>query len=207
MGFLVTNNPAAYVNIGNIAICYYSKYCAGLPSSTIPNNYISTYNISASSGSLTEVIKSTCLAYYNPTSPSDPTNKSTLDQLTTQFGTDYSNFKKATFDFTLAGIAAIAPNALTDVIEWKYISENKACYTRAYSYPLNWTVVNLAHYDYTNDCTNSTDTGQPNWDGQPYRYYYGPPGQCSGSQLQLTRYGLLFADGRLTSKFISTDSI
>lgn len=208
MGFLVDNNPAAYINIGSIAIVYYSKYCSGNPSDmTIPPYYVSTYALTASSGGLTETLKSTCLAYYLVASPSDPTNKTTLDSLTMQFAQDYTNWKKVTYDYTFAGVCALAPCALNDVIEIDYLSERDLCKTRAYSYPLNWTINNLAHFDYSNDCMNSTDTGKLNWDAQPYRAVYGPPAQCVGGNLQLTRWGISFTDGRLNKKYISTDTI
>lgn len=206
-GLLNPSNPASFCNIGKIALYFPSKYCYGLPSATIPAGYLSTQTISASSGSLTETIKTNCLSYWNPATPATPTNQTTLDQLTQTFTTDYSNWRKVYYDFVFAGICNLAPSALNDVVEFKYLSENKACYTRAYSYPFNWSVQNLGHFDVTNDCMNSIDTGTLNWDQQPYRSYYGPPGQCSGSQLQLTRYGLIFADGRLQSKFLSTDNL
>ena len=209
--FLTNPSPAAYTNISKISICYYTKYCSGQPNQTIPSSYLSTYQLTIGGnnlgGSLNETIKTTCLAYYDVANPANPMNQATLDSLTQQFATDYTNFKQFTFDMNLAGVCQIAPNALTDVIEWKYLSEKHANYTRLYSYPLNFMIFNLAHYDYQGDCANSIDTGLPNWDGQPYRYYWGPPGMCSGSSLQLTRYGLLFSDVRLTSKYISTDTL
>jgi hypothetical protein len=214
MGFLVDNNPAAYINIGKIAIVYNSKYCSGLPSDTIPSSYLSTFSISASSGALTYTIKSTCLAYYDVASPSDATNKSTLDQLTQQFAQDYISWKKVTFDYMFAGIINPVMSGLYDVVEFDYLSERDLCRTRAYSYPLNWTVQNLGHFDYKNDCVNSIDTGDLNWDAQPFRALYGPPGMCStaasaasGGGLQLTRWGIIFTDGRLQQKYLSTDLI
>jgi hypothetical protein len=207
MGFLDTSNPASYCNIGNISICFYTKYCYGQPSQSIPSQYVSTYQITASSGSLTEVIKSTCLAYYNPASTASPLNKTTLDTLTNQFGLDYSNWKKVTFDYVFAGICNLAASGLNDVIEFDYLSEKKGCFTRVYSYPLNYTIKNLGHFDYSGDCVNSIDTGLLNWDAQPYRSVYGPPSICSGGQLQLTRYGIIFMDGRLQQKYISTDIV
>lgn len=215
-GFLNDSNPAAYINIGKVAIVYNSKYCSGLPSDSIPSSYLSTFSISASSGGLTETIKDTCLAYYLVASPSDATNKSTLDSLTQIFAQDYISWKKVTFDITFAGILNLAMSGLYDVVEMDYLSERDICKTRCYSYPLNWTVQNLGHFDYKNDCMNSTDTGDLNWDAQPYRALYGPPGMCatgasggsaSGSGLQLTRWGIIFTDGRLQQKYLSTDTI
>jgi hypothetical protein len=206
-GFLNTSNPAAYCNIGSVAIFYTSKYCAGTPNQNIPNGYLSTYQLQNTSGNLTETIKTTCLSYWNPAAPATPTNQTTLDTLTQQFATDYTNWKKVTFDYVFVGIAAVVPNALVDVMEFDYLSVKKGNFTRIYSYPINWTVQILAHYDYSNDCPNSTDTGQPNWDQQPYLALYGPPGMCSGNSLQLTRYGLIFADGRLSEKYLSTDTL
>jgi hypothetical protein len=205
--FLNPNNPASLCNISKVAIFFPSKYCYGNPSQTIPNGYLSTYQVSFGSGTLTETIKSTCLSYWNPANTSDPTNKSTLDQLTQIFAQDYLSWKKVEYDYVFAGILNIAGSGLNDVVEFDYLSEKDICCTRMYTYPLNWTVQNLAHFDATNDCPNSLDTGQPNWDGQPYREYFGPPAKCVGSSLQLTRYGLIFSDGRLGSKYLSTDTL
>ena len=207
LGFFVDTNPAALCNIGNVAIYYTSKYCAGTPDQSIPGGYLSTQVTPTGNGSLTETIKTTCLSYWNPANQTDPTNKTTLDTLTQQFTKDYTNWKKVTFDYVFAGVVNLAPSGLVDVIEFDYLSIEKGCMTRFYSYPLNYTIKNLAHFDYAGDCQNSTDTGQLNWDGKPWIYLYGPPAQCNSGSLQLTRWGLGFMDGRLTEKYISTDTL
>jgi hypothetical protein len=218
MGFLDSNNPANQINVGKLSIYYLSKQCSGQPSNVIPSGYLSTQSIpngptsSAMPPTIqTETFKDTALAYYDVTT-STFTNKTVLDNLTMQVATDFFAWRSQSFDICFDGVVPIAPNALIyDSIFSYSLGE---CKTRVIAYPLNFDIQELGHYDYADDCLNSTDTGMPNFDGSPYIEMYAPPGGCtstgvtgSSSELYLTRWGIILVDGRLSRKYMSTDII
>jgi hypothetical protein len=209
MGFIADLPfPASYLNINKIALYFQSKQCSGMPSfpSMIPGWYLSTQTIPSTisgGGSLTETFKDTCLAYFN-SGGTTPTNQTTLDALATQFTLDWSNWKRATFDYVFNGVCNFLQNPLVDTYEWNY--QDDKCDTRCYSYPLNTQIQELGHFDYGNDCLTLKDTGLPNFDGKPYIYLYGPPGICVNNCLQLAKWGLILTDGRLSEIFLNLDS-
>ena len=197
------SNPGSYTGIGSISLLFFPKSCNPTPStSSPPSQYLSTYSLSNTDGPLTETIQDTALAYF--TTSGTPSNASTLDALTQQFAVDYTNWKQSQFDYVLVGVAAILPNGLIDTIQIDYLSQKQLCSTRIYTYPYNFQIQRLGHYDYFNDCTTGTP---PPYDGAPSLWLYGPPASCSGGHLQLPVYGLMFIDGRLTEKYIRTDSL
>ena len=202
--FIDDSNPAAYLNIGKISILFNSKQCSGAPGDSFPDNYLSTSSVGSVQSDINETLRSTCLAYFNPLN-SSPSNQAALDGLTSQFEQDYTNWRKVHFSYVFAGIINFAQSALVDCYEFSYSSTRETCSTRIYTYPLDWRVHELGHYDYDGDCENLTDTGKPNFNGLPCQYFYGPPSKCVGSTLQLTRYCLMLVDGRLLSTFVSND--
>src|ERR1022692_4452729 len=102
-------NPSnnSFINIGNISIWFGSKHCSGQPSDSaggIPTGYLSSQSIYGATTPdptrITRNFKSTSLAYFDPgDSPDSPNNKSTLDNYTTQFTLDYTNWMVYSFDF------------------------------------------------------------------------------------------------------------
>ncbi len=215
--FFIDGASQNYLDINKISIYFRTKHCSGPPESTIPSTYISTSTLN-STGHLEETFHETCLAYFTPGS-ADPSNKTTLDALTTRFKTDYTNWRRITFDYVFDGICAIIPSPLVDTYEFNYISTKEPCSTRIYTYPFNYNIQELGHFDYQGDCANSGDTGLLNWDQGPWISYYGPPGMCVSAtstatataqgcgSLQLARFGFMEQDGRLVHKFFQYDIV
>lgn len=216
--FFVESSSASYLDINKISIFFRSKHCSGQPSETIPSGYLSTSPVNNNQTGFTETLKDTCLAYFIPGS-ADPSNKANLDALTLRFKTDYTNWRKITFDYVFAGICAIAQSPIVDTYEFNYSSINSPCSTRIYTYPLNYDIQELGHFDYSLDCVNAGDTNLLNWDQAPWICYYGPPGMCVTAtstatataqgcgNLQLARFGFMEQDGRLVHRFFQYDVV
>src|SRR5208282_421083 len=205
--FFDDSNPAAYVDLGSVTIWFTSKQCSGQPGATFPDGYLGISQVSQLSTGFVDGFRDTCLAYFDPLDPSYPTNQGTLDSLTSQFEQDYTNWKRLTIDMTFSGVCNFIQSGLIDTYEITYGSSREPCTTRIYTYPFNYRFHELGHFDSAHDCPNLTDSGDPNFDGSPLTYVYGPPVMCVNGILQLTRYGLVIEDGRLVRSFISTDLV
>jgi hypothetical protein len=206
--FFDDSNFGAFMDINAISIWFLSKQCAGSPGDSYPNGYLSTSTANTFQGSFNETLKDTALAYFNPTG-GEPTNKSTLDNLTNKFATDYTNWRKLQFDYSFAGICRIAPSALVDEYEFSYGDFNNPCSTRIASFPYNEAIQELGHYDYQNDCTMIG--GDLNYlDAKPWIYLFGPPAMCAtatGGGLDISLYKFMEQDGRVFREYVSNYSL
>jgi hypothetical protein len=206
MAFFDDSSLNSYLNVGNLQIVFRGKQCAGSPGASFPFIYQSTQATNGPSSPLKDEFACTAFAYYNAPTSGDPTNKATLDSYTQQFATDFTNWRKLTFDLVFAGVAVVLQSGLLDTTTFVYGDKGEMPTTRIKTFPFNNTFQELGAYDYTNDCLNTTDTMVPNFDCKPYICVYGPPGACVNGHLQLTRKGIALMDGRLVEKYFSQDT-
>jgi hypothetical protein len=193
--FFVDGAPASQNAVGSYTIWFSPKSCGGKPGQNTTTGYLGQSQVASSSSTNIQAYRDTCLAYFDPTSstPSTPTNQAALDGLTDQFQLDTSNWNRLTFLYGFTGILNFAQSGLVDSYEFQYTNNHGICSTRIYTYPFDYQVHELGHYDYPEDCL-TIDDGVPNFDASPYQAYYGPPG--------ISQYNLSLEDGRLLSKYI-----
>lgn len=128
-----SSKEPAYLNIGSVNISFGCR----------DNVYVSTFDNPSAPGAFEELAFTDSASICGPSSL--PTNKSELDDLTSQFGGDFLQWLSTQFDYVFAGIVDVEPNGYIDQIEFDMSGHMSK--TRIMSMPLNGWPTELGHQD------------------------------------------------------------
>jgi hypothetical protein len=178
---------------------FYTKIVA-FPSAGVPNAPASIQGVQ----STIKWFHDSAIALFNQGS-STPTNQADLDALANRILKDYWGWLTESFDEVYPEVIAPVPNALLDTIEWTYRPRGEL-FTRLFTKEYNSDPEELFHWYPTSGCV---DVSSANLvvGPEPCIIFYGPPAQCSGVNLTMTRYKVCLTDGLLIQTYISTDVV
>jgi hypothetical protein len=192
------------VNPASIQLKFRTRTCGFDPDSLAPQVYTLSQATTLPGVNLgTQVFSEACLALFSPvTSTTVPTNNDTLQALIKQFSNDYLLWRQTQFDINLAGVAAVIPNGLIQVMEISYNQND--CFTRISTLPDNFPFDNLAH-QLTNLDDLCPDDEELNT-AEPCAKVFGPPypTQSAPGTTSLDQFLICFEDGRLTETYLQT---
>jgi hypothetical protein len=202
-----------------IQVRYQGRRCNGAVSDmTVPLWYLSTVNLSdlilpiptldggSPEGKGVLTLKDTALALYN-VGGGDPTNKTTLDDLTKQIAQDYVDWQSLEFDQTLNGTVDVITCGILDTIEWTLNQETPQ--TRITTSPYHYFPEEFQHNDGQDNklCVDVTGSMGYTVSQAPCVAVYGPLAKCVSGAITLPRYKVCLEDGRLFQKYVQTDTI
>lgn len=144
----------------------------------------------------TQLYYDDCPALFNDNG--DPTNKSTIDDLSLQIAKDFYAWQLSPFDRVYSGVVPAEPNGLIDEIIINY--GIRGCSTRIKSSDYTDEPEQLCHHDPASaDCGANPRAGG--------FLVYGPSATGTGSSSSLTAWNVLFQDGRLKQDYVETDIV
>lgn len=203
-----------------MTVKFRGRRCNGLVSDdpSIPDWYIKNVPVSTLtipvpffSGSASGIgnipIADDALALYQ-VGGANPTNQTNLDNLSKQIFQDFVNWRSLEFDQTYNGILATNASGcgIYDMIEWSMDSENVK--TRIFTSPWGANAEQFNHNDPANaGCIDVTGSGAYVVAQTPCVSYYGPLAFCVSGSLHIPRSKICLEDGRLFSRYITTDII
>jgi hypothetical protein len=190
-------------------VVFRTRRCSGVPSDVWPSLYTSTVPINQGNqagfvGS--KIFHDTALALYNPPG-SNPTNKSSLDDLAQQIASDWYNWISQQYDIVYDGIAAPDAIGLNDVIEFSYRKTDVK--TRVSTHPYNIDPEELMHADPANAVC--VDSGTLVVTKEPFIEAFVPgltqPSATSCTTFSLAKALVGIVDGRLQENYIGYDTV
>jgi hypothetical protein len=215
-----------------VAIRFPTRRCSGTVINTVPTYYLKSIptatlaqesplsilqlnasgQVAASGFPGTKYFHETALGLFNVGGTS-PTNKTSLDNLTQQFGEDWVNWQAISFDIVYDGICVPGSVGDAEGTVSGYVDEYEFCYRKSDVYsrfrtgPYNADPEELMHADPAN--SGCVDTGTLVTSKTPCVEVYGPPVSCNTTSLKvsITRYLVCIVDGRLVYSYVSTDTI